>query len=73
MARRLRLRLEKRLQGLERAASDFGATNGRQFPRELEPGEMESVLASLIESIGREQVREMLPDNLHDSLQPMLD
>ena len=73
MARRLRLRLEKRLQSLERAARDFGAANGRKFPRELEPGEMESVLASLIESIGREQVREILPKDLHDSLRPMLD
>jgi len=73
MARRLRLRLEKRLNRLESAVRDSGLPHNTEFSGVPDPEAIASILDSLIEAMGVDEVRALLPEDLHDYLRPMLD
>ena len=73
MARRLRLRLEKRLNRLESAVRDSPPLHKSEFSGVQDPEAIASILASLIEAMGVDKVRELVPEELHDFLRPMLD
>ena len=68
MARRLRLRLENRLNQLESAARETGPLQGRKYSLADDPVQLEAVIFTLIEVIGLEGLLQMVPEDAHEDL-----
>ena len=68
MARRLRLRLENRLNQLESAARESGPLQGRKYSLTDDPVQLEAVIFTLIEVIGLEGLLRLVPEDAHEDL-----